>query len=205
MSSVCRLTLIKRNFWRFHPSCHVLGFCCSSIACLPNHRDLYINFDGTRLRSSTSCSQTAFKVQSGGSSAILEFDSDELPGDRYVQYNGEPYDGMCSFFGGKPALAEGLGWFIVVGLGAVFSLGVSFCMWLAERAVPPRHEEDLHTVRGSCVLSVLSVTLLSVTLNTAEKWCDSYGFSRRANTSMALGVVLVQVSALATLFPNGPG
>lgn len=43
------------------------------------------------------------------------------------------YDGQCSFFGGTPALPEGLGWFIVAGLGAVFSLITSFMVWLDDR------------------------------------------------------------------------
>lgn len=43
------------------------------------------------------------------------------------------YDGQCSFFGGTPALPQGLGWFVVAGLGTVFSLFTSFMVWLDER------------------------------------------------------------------------
>jgi len=64
----------------------------------------------------------------------------------YKDYAGVSYSGRCSFFGGTPALAEGLGWFIVVGLGGVFSLGVSFFIWLGQRSMPKRHGAEAETV-----------------------------------------------------------
>jgi hypothetical protein len=45
-------------------------------------------------------------------------------------FNLTQYDGDCSFFGGTPALPEALGWFIVVGLGAVFSIITSIIIWI---------------------------------------------------------------------------
>jgi MFS superfamily sulfate permease-like transporter len=43
------------------------------------------------------------------------------------------YDGQCSFFGGSTALPQGLGWFIVAGLGGIFALITSFLVWLDSR------------------------------------------------------------------------
>jgi hypothetical protein len=66
---------------------------------------------------------------------------------RYKAYDGTSYDGRCSFFGGSTALPEGLGWFIIVGTGGIFALAVNFFMWLAARAVPERHRQEMNTVR----------------------------------------------------------
>jgi hypothetical protein len=81
---------------------------------------------------------------------FLHIRGDDVARDRYKAYDGSSYDGRCSFFGGTAPLAEGLGWFIVVGTGAIFSLGVTFAMWLGERAVPSRHQKELQTV-SACI------------------------------------------------------
>jgi len=53
----------------------------------------------------------------------------------YLDYTGTSYNGRCAFFGGKPALPVGLGWFIVVGLGAVFAIFVSIVQYLADSRI----------------------------------------------------------------------
>ncbi|MEW5305220.1 MAG: hypothetical protein WDW36_007776 [Sanguina aurantia] len=43
------------------------------------------------------------------------------------------FDGKCTFFDGQPALPQGLGWFILCGLGAIFALGSAAAVWLDTR------------------------------------------------------------------------
>jgi hypothetical protein len=50
-------------------------------------------------------------------------------------YNGVSYDYKCAFFGGKTALPVWFGWFIVVGLGAIFAIFFSVLQWLHDRQV----------------------------------------------------------------------
>jgi len=50
-------------------------------------------------------------------------------------YTGVTYDGKCAFFGGKPVLPLGFGWFIVVGLGGIFAVMFSGCQWIHDKRV----------------------------------------------------------------------
>eukprot|EP00285_Hemiselmis_virescens_P008888 CAMPEP_0173392260 /NCGR_PEP_ID=MMETSP1356-20130122/18847_1 /TAXON_ID=77927 ORGANISM="Hemiselmis virescens, Strain PCC157" /NCGR_SAMPLE_ID=MMETSP1356 /ASSEMBLY_ACC=CAM_ASM_000847 /LENGTH=820 /DNA_ID=CAMNT_0014350007 /DNA_START=20 /DNA_END=2482 /DNA_ORIENTATION=- len=106
----------------------------------------------------------------------------------YTQYNDKSYDGLCSFFGGKPALDEGLGWFIIVGLGGLFSLAVSFCIWIGERSVPNRHQDDIHTSEhfnsagrtiksGLCACDIVSKWTWAATLLQSSNVAYAYGIS----------------------------
>jgi len=105
-----------------------------------------------------------------------------------VAFDGASYDGRCSFFGGTPALDEGLGWFIVVGLGGVFSLAVSFCMWISERAIPSRHQDEQHTSEhfasagrtmsaGLCACDIVSKWTWAATLLQSSNVAWQYGIS----------------------------
>lgn len=53
----------------------------------------------------------------------------------YVRYNGKPYDGQCDFFGGTPPLPVGLGWFIVLGVGTIFTILTSTMVWSSNKHV----------------------------------------------------------------------
>ncbi|KAJ1473552.1 hypothetical protein T484DRAFT_1835616 [Baffinella frigidus] len=44
---------------------------------------------------------------------------------------GKSYDGSCSFFGGTPPLPEGLGWFLILGVGAAFAVLTSAATYFA--------------------------------------------------------------------------
>ncbi|KAJ1491810.1 hypothetical protein T484DRAFT_1773595 [Baffinella frigidus] len=44
---------------------------------------------------------------------------------------GKSYDGSCSFFGGAPPLPEGLGWFLILGVGAGFAVITSVMVYFA--------------------------------------------------------------------------
>jgi SSS family transporter len=106
----------------------------------------------------------------------------------YNDFFGQPYTGRCSFFGGKPALAEGLGWFIIVGLGGVYSLAVSFFIWFAERTTPTRHQDELHTSEhfnsagrtikaGLCACDIVSKWTWAATLLQSSNVAYAYGVS----------------------------
>ncbi|MEW5314226.1 MAG: hypothetical protein WDW38_005738 [Sanguina aurantia] len=52
---------------------------------------------------------------------------------RMAAASGLKFDGKCTFFDGQPALPQGLGWFILCGLGAIFALGSAAAVWLDTR------------------------------------------------------------------------
>mmetsp|Transcript_14234 Transcript_14234/g.33692 ORF Transcript_14234/g.33692 Transcript_14234/m.33692 type:complete len:910 (+) Transcript_14234:237-2966(+) len=53
----------------------------------------------------------------------------------YKAFDGTSYDGRCAFFN-EPALPEGIGWFIVVGLGIFFATLTTLMFWLSSRRAP---------------------------------------------------------------------
>lgn len=106
----------------------------------------------------------------------------------YKTYDGKTYDGSCSFFGGVPALAEGLGWFIIVGLGGIFSLAVSAAIYFGEKSVPQRHQEEVKTSEhfnsagriipsGLCACDIVSKWTWAATLLQSSNVAYAYGIS----------------------------
>jgi SSS family transporter len=60
----------------------------------------------------------------------------------YLNYLDKSYDGSCSFFGGTPALPEGLGWFLIIGVGAIFAIFTSAIVFLTNQALANEDEKD---------------------------------------------------------------
>ncbi|KAL6642361.1 hypothetical protein ACP70R_020542 [Stipagrostis hirtigluma subsp. patula] len=75
-----------------------------------------------------------------------------------LSFAGEYYtvvDGVCSrassFFGGKPALGQAVGYAVVLGFGAFFTLFTSFLVWLEKRYVGSQHTSEWFNTAGRSV------------------------------------------------------
>jgi len=99
------------------------------------------------------------------------------------------YDGQCSFFhgqsifGGAPPLPSGLGWFILIGLGGVFSLFTSLVVYLGNRySGHVQTSEEFSTAgrsirTGLCACDIVSKWTWAATLLQSSNVAFQYGIS----------------------------
>ncbi|GFH33514.1 uncharacterized protein HaLaN_32897, partial [Haematococcus lacustris] len=73
------------------------------------------------------------------------------------------YDGRCSFFGADPPLPQGLGWFIVVGLGGFFSILTSCLVWIDQKfsGNGPQTSEHFSTAGRSIPVGLTACDIVS--------------------------------------------
>lgn len=92
------------------------------------------------------------------------------------------YDGMCSFFGGTPALSQGLGWFIICGLGTVFAVGTSLLVWADERTSGKAETSEHFSTAGRSIKVGLTAC------DIVSKWTWAATILQSSNVAWAYGV-----------------
>ncbi|KXZ51617.1 hypothetical protein GPECTOR_12g581 [Gonium pectorale] len=95
----------------------------------------------------------------------------------------EQYDGRCEFFGDGPAaLPEGLGWFILVGLGAVFACVPTVLIWLDRKFGTLRHDSESFSTAGRSIKAGLTAC------DVVAKWTWAATLLQSANVAFSFGV-----------------
>mmetsp|Transcript_26647 Transcript_26647/g.68655 ORF Transcript_26647/g.68655 Transcript_26647/m.68655 type:complete len:685 (+) Transcript_26647:445-2499(+) len=99
------------------------------------------------------------------------------------QFGLTQYDGQCAFFEGKPPLPEGLGWFVVIGLGAVFALSTVALVWLDSKygGTNNNNSEDYNTAGHSMKTGL-------VACNVVSKWTWAATLLQSSNVAFKFGV-----------------
>ncbi|EKX42116.1 hypothetical protein GUITHDRAFT_74268, partial [Guillardia theta CCMP2712] len=93
------------------------------------------------------------------------------------------YDGRCSFFGGKPALPEGLGWFIILGLGTIFAILTSIMVWIGNRGMESESATSEHfTSAGRTITAGLTAS------DVVSKWTWAATLLQSSNVAFQYGV-----------------
>ncbi|KAL6756843.1 hypothetical protein V8C86DRAFT_1810197 [Haematococcus lacustris] len=93
------------------------------------------------------------------------------------------YDGRCSFFGADPPLPQGLGWFIVVGLGGFFSILTSGLVWIDQKfsGNGPQTSEHFSTAGRSIPVGLTACDIVS-------KWTWAATLLQSSNVAFKFGV-----------------
>lgn len=97
-------------------------------------------------------------------------------------FNLTEYDGKCSFFDGKPALPQALGWFIVVGLGAIFALASAGAVWLDARYTEEPHTSEHFATAGRSIKMGLTAC------DIVSKWTWAATLLQSSNVAYKFGV-----------------
>jgi len=93
------------------------------------------------------------------------------------------YEGQCSFFGGQaPPLPQGLGWFIVVGLGFIFSLLTSGALWLDDRFSGVHESADHFSTAGRTIKVGLTAC------DIVSKWTWAATLLQSSNVAWKFGI-----------------
>lgn len=90
--------------------------------------------------------------------------------------------GQCSFFGGKPALSEALGWVIVVAFGALFTLLTSVLVWLDYRFGGTSSTSEQFSTAGRTIKAGLTAC------DIVSKWTWAATLLQSANVAYKYGV-----------------
>uniref|UniRef100_A0A7S0S4D6 Urea active transporter n=1 Tax=Chlamydomonas leiostraca TaxID=1034604 RepID=A0A7S0S4D6_9CHLO len=98
------------------------------------------------------------------------------------QFGITKYDGQCSFFGSDVPLPEGLGWFIVVGLGAIFTVFSTVLMWVDRKYGGVQDDElDFNTAGRSVKTGLVACDIVS-------KWTWAATLLQSSNVAFKYGV-----------------
>ncbi|GLC42950.1 hypothetical protein PLESTB_000288600 [Pleodorina starrii] len=93
------------------------------------------------------------------------------------------YDGKCEFFGDGPTvLPEGLGWFILVGLGAIFACIPTFFIWLDRRFGGFGRDSESFSTAGRSIKAGLTAC------DIVAKWTWAATLLQSANVAYSFGV-----------------
>ncbi|GFR49725.1 hypothetical protein Agub_g11881, partial [Astrephomene gubernaculifera] len=93
------------------------------------------------------------------------------------------YNGRCEFFGTGPAvLPEGLGWFILVGLGAVFACIPTLLVWLDRKFGGFGRDSESFSTAGRSIKAGLTAC------DVVAKWTWAATLLQSANVAYTLGV-----------------
>jgi len=94
----------------------------------------------------------------------------------------QKYDCKCAFFEGQLALPQGLGWFIVVGLGGVFSLFTAGMVYLGDKYTGHVHtSEEFSTAGRSIKVGLTACDIVS-------KWTWAATLLQSSNVAFQYGV-----------------
>lgn len=104
----------------------------------------------------------------------------------FTNYLGVAYDGQCDFFGGTPPLPEGLGWFIVLGIGTIFACLTSGMVWFSNRSIP----DDQKTGNNSETFSAAGRTIPAglTAADVVSKWTWAATLLQSSNVAYKFGV-----------------
>ncbi|GIL80101.1 hypothetical protein Vretifemale_9243 [Volvox reticuliferus] len=98
-------------------------------------------------------------------------------------FNLSQYDGKCEFFGeGPTVLPEGLGWFILVGLGAVFACIPTVLIWLDRRFGNFGRDSESFSTAGRSIKAGLTAC------DIVAKWTWAATLLQSANVAYSFGV-----------------
>ncbi|KAG2494461.1 hypothetical protein HYH03_007513 [Edaphochlamys debaryana] len=94
------------------------------------------------------------------------------------------YDGECQFFnnGGDTALPKGLGWFILVGLGAIFALVPTFLIWADRKWGGGGKDSESFATAGRSIKAGLTAC------DIVAKWTWAATLLQSANVAWSFGV-----------------
>jgi len=104
----------------------------------------------------------------------------------FKNYLGESYDGQCDFFGGSPPLPEGLGWFIVLGIGTIFACLTSGMVWFSNKNIA----DDQKTGNNSETFSAAGRTIPAglTAADVVSKWTWAATLLQSSNVAYKFGV-----------------
>jgi len=104
-------------------------------------------------------------------------------------FGGEYYSvagGVCSrdgsFFGGKPVLAQAVGYAVVLGFGAFFAVFTSFLVWLEKRYVGSQHTSEWFNTAGRSVKTGLIASVI------VSQWTWAATILQSSNVAWQYGV-----------------
>ncbi|KAG2435987.1 hypothetical protein HYH02_011700 [Chlamydomonas schloesseri] len=93
------------------------------------------------------------------------------------------YDGQCTFFGnGDTALPQGLGWFILIGLGAVFALVPTFLLWADRKFGGTAADSENFATAGRSIKAGLTAC------DIVAKWTWAATLLQSANVAWSFGI-----------------
>ncbi|GIL54634.1 hypothetical protein Vafri_10364 [Volvox africanus] len=99
-------------------------------------------------------------------------------------FNFPQYEGKCSFFehGGSTALPQGLGWFILVGLGAIFALVPTFLIWFERRYGSASKDSENFSTAGRSIKAGLTAC------DIVAKWTWAATLLQSSNVAFKFGI-----------------
>ncbi|GIL80103.1 hypothetical protein Vretimale_12924 [Volvox reticuliferus] len=99
-------------------------------------------------------------------------------------FNFPQYAGKCSFFehGGSTALPQGLGWFILVGLGAIFALVPTFLIWFERRYGNTSKDSENFSTAGRSIKAGLTAC------DIVAKWTWAATLLQSSNVAFKFGI-----------------
>jgi len=104
----------------------------------------------------------------------------------YLRYDGKSYDYQCDFFGGSPPLPEGLGWFIVLGVGTIFALLTSGMVWFSNRHVAADQQTGVNSETFSAAGRTIPAGLTAA--DVVSKWTWAATLLQSSNVAYRFGV-----------------
>ncbi|GLI71221.1 hypothetical protein VaNZ11_016286 [Volvox africanus] len=99
-------------------------------------------------------------------------------------FNFPQYAGKCSFFqhGGSTALPQGLGWFILVGLGAIFALVPTFLIWFERKFGSASRDSENFSTAGRSIKAGLTAC------DIVAKWTWAATLLQSSNVAFKFGI-----------------
>ncbi|EPS63443.1 hypothetical protein M569_11338, partial [Genlisea aurea] len=106
-----------------------------------------------------------------------------------LSFSGEYYHdeaGACvretSFFGGKPALNQGVGYAVILGFGAFFAVFTSFLVWLEKKYVGSRHTSEWFNTAGRSIKTGLIASVI------VSQWTWAATILQSSNVAWEYGI-----------------
>ncbi len=99
-----------------------------------------------------------------------------------ASWNVLAYCGMTSFFGGTPALGQGVGYGVVIGFGVFFSLFTTLLVWLDAKFVGTVYTSEQFNTAGRTVKTGLTAS------NIVSMWTWAATLLQSSNVAYAYGV-----------------
>ena len=104
----------------------------------------------------------------------------------YRRFDGKSYDGQCDFFGGTPPLPEGVGWFIVLGVGSIFACLTSGMIWFSNKHAAKDQETGVNSETFSTGGRAIPAGLTAA--DVVSKWTWAATLLQSSNVAFKYGV-----------------